>query len=333
MVRVRILLAIGLLGFTLSVAADERTQALASHIEALEHNQVLTDTARIQQMYDALIAIADFTPDPLVAPLLERHAAAGYRLPGFRTDEGHRTAIMTHDTAAAAKFALQQWERQRGRVHAAHALSDQTGALDYDVSEGMLAGYAQGFAAARDADLAVARDGLADALNAGRPVEPLALILVERLTDRGLATLLLERGRTDIVVHMLPRIAKAFPADDALPILIAGTTRSELASALVARIGKLSGKSHAAHAWLLDQFGDERLGTSAAAALAQTEDPVAIAAMADKLHAAGKPLARSRAALGLKLSGTRAARDALQKFVDDPESPAALRAQVSDWLR
>ncbi|MEX0900287.1 MAG: hypothetical protein WD081_06310 [Gammaproteobacteria bacterium] len=329
----RILLAMLLLGLPLFAATDERTRALAEHIEGLEHNQVLTDAARVQQMYDALIAIADFTPDPLVAPLLERHAAAGYRLPGFRTDEGHRTAIMTHDTAAAAKFALQQWERQRGRVHAVHALADQSGTIDYTVSEGMLAGYAQGFAAASDADLAVARNGLGDALKAGRPVESLALILVERLADRGLATLLLEQGRPGIVVHMLPRIAKAFPADDAVPILVAGTTRGELASALVAQIGKLSGKSHAAHTWLLDQFGDDRLGTSAAAALALTENPIAIAAMVDKLHGPGTPLARSRAALGLKLSGTRAARDALQKFADDPNAPPALRAQVTDWLR
>ena len=329
----RILFAIVFLGLTLPAVADERTQALAKHISALEQNQVMTDAARVQQMYDAIIAIADLPPDATVEPLLERHARSGYRLPGFRVDEGHRTAITTHDTAAAASFALQQWARQRGRILGEVALIAGPGAFDFTASEATLAGYAQAFAAATDEQLAVTRSGLAAALVEGAAVEPLTLILVERLADTELANLLLAHGRADIVVHMLPRIAKAFPPDDALPILVAGTARDELTSALVARIGKLSVKSHAAHTWLLDQFGDARIGTSAATALALTEDPVAIAAMADKLHSAASPLARSRAALGLKLAGTRPARDALQKFVDDPEAPAALRAQVSDWLR
>ena len=329
----RLLLVVVSIGLTLTATADERTQALAAHIEALEHNQVLTDTARVQQMYDAIIAIADLPPDSAVEPLLKRHAKSGYRLPGFRSDEGHRTAITTHDTAAAASFALQQWARQRGRILGEVALMAGTGAFDFKASEATLAGYAQAFAAATDEQLAVTRSGLATALVDGAAVEPLTLILVERLADVELAELLLAHGRPEILVHMLPRIAKAFPADDALPILAAATARDELASALVARIGKLSVKSHAAHAWLLDKFGDERLGASAAAALASTEDPVAIAAMADKLNSADTALARNRAALGLKLAGTRAARDALQKFVDDPAAPAGLRAQVSDWLR
>lgn len=329
----RILLAIVFIGLALPASADERTQALAKHIDALENNQVMTDTARVQQMYDAIIAIADLPPDTSVEPLLDRHAKSGYRLPGFRVDEGHRTAIATHDTAAAASFALQQWARQRGRILGEVALTAGTGAFDFTASEATLAGYAQAFAAATDEQLAVTRSGLAAAIVEGASVEPLMLILVERLRDTELAHLLLAHGRPEILVHMLPRVAKAFPADDALPILAAATQRDELSSALVARIGKLSVKSHAAHAWLLDQFGNERLGTSAAAALALTEDPVAIAAMADKLHSVDTPLARSRAALGLKLAGTRAARDALQKFVDDPDAPATLRAQVSDWLR
>lgn len=325
--------ALLIVALPLAAVGDERTQALAAHIEALEHNGVLNDAARIQQMYDALIAIADLPPDRSVEPLLERHAKAGYRLPGFRTDDGHRTAITTHDTAAAARFAQQQWARQRGRIMAQVALAARTGAFDFRASEATLAGYAQAFAKASDTELAVTRSGIAAALSEGAAVEPLTLILVERLKDMELANLLLAQGRPELLIHMLQRIAKAFPADDAVPLLAAATTRPELASAAVARIGRLSVKSHVAHDWLLEHFADEKLGPSAAAALAATGDPIAIAAMADTLHGSKDVLTRSRAALGLKLADTRAARDALKRFADDPDAPASLRAQVREWLR
>src|SRR5690606_17641644 len=107
-------IALLLLAAPFAASADESTRTLAATIEALETNKSLDDEARIRQMYDARVKIADYPPDAEVEPLLDRHAKAGYRLPGFRTDEGHRTAITTHDTAAAAQFALDQWARKRG---------------------------------------------------------------------------------------------------------------------------------------------------------------------------------------------------------------------------
>ena len=330
----RLFAIIVLLAVSWPVPADEATRALAAQIEALETNKSLNDEARITQMYDGLMTLADLPPDAAVEPLLERHAKAGYRLPGFRTDDGHRMAITTHDTSAAAQFALDQWARERGRILAEVALRARTGAFDFKASEATLAGYAQAFAAASDAELSVTRSGITAALADGARVEPLLLILFERLHDADLAKHLLAQGDDKLVVHMLPRIADALPAETALALFTRTTPREGLASALVAQIGRLSGKSRAAHDWLLARLGDPALGPSAAAALARTGDPVAVAALADTLHdpnAAGA--ARARAALGLKLADTRAAQDALKQFVDDPSSPPALRTQVSGWLR
>lgn len=328
----RLLTTLVLLTLPLGAVADERTRALADHIRALETNKVLDDVSRIQLMYDAIIEIADHAPDAEVAPLLERHARTGYRVPGFREDDGHRIAISTHDTASAAKFALQQWERQRGLAVATGALASGD-VLDFDVPEATLAGYAQAFANAGRDRLQPLRAPLAAALDAGAPVEPLTLILVERLHDVPLASALLAHGRAELVVHMLPRIGEALSDAEALPVLVAATARDELASAAVLQIGRLAASHRAAHDWLLAAFDDRRLGASAAAALAKTGDPIAIASMADKLNGDGSTLSRSRAALGLKLSQTRAARAALERFAADPDAPPELQAQVRDWLR
>ena len=98
----RLLAITVLLALPFAAPADVATRALAAEIEALETNKSLNDEARITQMYDKLMTLADLPPDAAVAPLLERHANAGYRLPGFRTDDGHRIAIATHDTAKNA---------------------------------------------------------------------------------------------------------------------------------------------------------------------------------------------------------------------------------------
>ena len=317
----RLLAITVLLALPFAAPADVATRALAAEIEALETNKSLNDEARITQMYDKLMTLADLPPDAAVEPLLERHANAGYRLPGFRTDDGHRIAITTHDTAAAARFALDQWARERGRILAEVALRARTGAFDFKASEATLAGYAQAFAAASDDELSVTRSGITAALADGARVEPLLLILIERLHDAELAKHLLAQGDDDLVVHMLPRIADALPAETTLALFTRTTLRAGLASALVAQIGRLSGTSRAAHDWLLAKLGDPELGPSAAAALARTGDPVAIAALADTLNVPAAVYA------------ARAAQDALEQFVDDPASPAGLRTQVSGWIR
>jgi hypothetical protein len=301
--------------------------ALLTSLEFIEQDPDLESTARTVLVHDALVALAGTPPDPDALPTLRRHAAAPRVVWAWHEDEGHRVAIDLYDTGAAARYAMREWRRAETRDATLAALEQHTWRAD---ASDMVSGIEDAFAAAPVAQVAAARSEIIAALEAGLPLEVVALTAALRNSDSDLAARVVDHGRAHVVLHALDDIASGFPAQDAFMLMTLASEREDIGAAAVAQARRWSPSLPAARGWLLARLGDPRLGAAAAHALSR--DPGAISALEDLLAAAAA-LTRNRAALALYLNGSGSARDALFHALERESLPDDLRGNISTWLR
>lgn len=322
-----------------ALARDGDTAALAAFLTEIESDRDLPDVARTALLHQGLVTAGGLPPEPALRPLLERHAATGEAVRAWHEDEGHRIDIAMFDTAAAARFALREWRRHDAGVQAQTRLDRGTLSLaaifgpEAAAGAAQRAGYTDAITRAPDAQLARLRGEIHSALHAGWPVERIALAAAVRLGDRDLAATLLQHGRAGQIARMLPELAKAFPSTDAAVLLTGATRRDAIASAAIARLGALAPHEPQARNWLVAHLGHRAHGAAAAHALALSADADTVAQLGRRLREDPVPLAQSRAALSLHLSGRPDAHSLLADFAADPAAPARLQRQIGEWLR
>ena len=312
----------------ISSSGQERdASALLASLVRIEQDPDLESTARTVLLHDALVALAGTPPDPDALPILRRHADAPRVVRAWHEDEGHRVAIDAYDTGAAARYAMREWRRAETREATLAALEQHSWRAD---ASDMVSGIEDAFAAAPVAHVAAARSEIIAGLEAGLPLEVVALTAALRNSDSDLAARVVDHGRAHVVLHALGDIASGFPAQDAFMLMTLASEREDIGAAAVAQAGRWSPSLPAARGWLLARLGDPRLGTAAAHSLSR--DPGAISALEDLLAAAGA-LTRNRAALALYLNGSGSARDALSHALERESLPDDLRGNISIWLR
>lgn len=307
----------------------------AALLEALDGSAQLSDPARTMLTFNALLGLSVVDALPTAREVVEAHAADGASLLRWQDDEGRRVAVRAYDTGAAARFTLRVWNSAAARERASAEIASGTLLLTKSthIDGADAVAYSEALQRAAIADLVRARPAIVAALDRGVTVEAMALVLVERLQDAELAARLLVRGASGFVVRHLDAITNALAPDEAFRLLADASTRPDIASAVVARIGAIADRVPEARAWLYARLGDPTLGASAAAALARGADADVIADLAHIMRHDDVLLARMRAALALKLADTPQAKAALVAFAEEPGVPDALRRLVVQWLR
>lgn len=304
-------------------------------LESLDGAARLPDPARTMLTFNALLGLSVVDALPAARAAVEAHAADGASLLRWHDEEGRRVSVRAYDTSAAARFTLRTWSRDAARERAREEIAGGTFLLEKSthIDAADAVAYAEALQRAAVADLVRARPAVAAALDRGEPVEPIVLVLIERLHDAELAALLLVRGQSGFVVRYLGAITNALAPDEAFRLLADASARPDIASAVVVRIGAIADRVPAARVWLYARLGHPTLGASAAAALGRGADAEVIAELAQILRHDDAPLAQLRAALALKLADTLQAKAALAAFAEEPGVPDALRRVVVQWLR
>lgn len=319
------------------LADAAETRAYVAQLDNLARDRSHRETVRTILLHDGLVALADMPPVADLEPWLHGLSLQDRSIPTWHTDEGHAVETAVYDVGAAARFALAGWARQRAYTQAVADLQAGSFVTGTAFGPGSNAaqrdGYTRAFAAATDAELAGARDAVIDALNAGQPVEALAMTVAVRLQDRDLAGALVEQGGDRAVLTLLRPLVNAFPAGDAFMLVESAAHREDIGSTAVAEMGRLADGLPAARSWLMQRLGDATTGSAAALALARASDPSVVAELEYELSKGSNELRRSRAALALQLNGTPAARAALQRFAEEATPGDALQTEVRRWLR
>lgn len=295
----------------------------------------LHPAARERLLRELALALASTAPNAESRDLIDqlaRHA------PGVRVwlHEGpHRIDVPLFDVAAAARYARRRWAEAAAHHDALIALQ----AADLTMLERFGTGdeaFRNGVVAALDEmanhRLLAWRDPILDALRNDSRAGRLALPLVLRFADVELAETLLRQGDAALLVHALPRIVAAMPETRQLELLQSALGRPELASAAMFQIGRLAVREERALELLLESIGDPASGGSAAAALASLDDPEVARRLGRKLEGGGSGLAERRALLALRLSGTPAAHESLERFMRSDTASGQLKNEARAWL-
>src|SRR5690606_38714988 len=132
------------------------------------------------------------------------------------------------------------------------------------------------------------------------------------------------------LLPLIPELARNLPPPAATAWLERRAADPELASAAVLALGAVAPKYAPAEAALARHLGDPRTGASAAAAFARMEGVDRVARIDALLAGAKRAEVVRDLALALRLEGSAAARERLERLAGDPRLPASAKAE---WLR
>lgn len=291
--------------------------------------------------------LANLSADPVLAESLLHRALLRLREPGMPRDADSRAMLQgllgyspqvlvppadpdhgrglwvpAYDLAAAARGTLAIWQAQEAEQAARNALDRRDYASLRRLPAEPLA------AALRQSPLAPLKP-LGDQ---GPWPDAVLAVLAERLADLDLGMQLLAQAEEANLLNALPVLASALPPADAmrwLQTLI--EQRPALASAALLTMARTQPQS--SPDYLLAQLDSAGRGSSAAQALATIRTPRVRAALADILARDADGPRLRRALLALHWMDDAAARERLQAFADAGTAPAALRREVTTWLR
>jgi hypothetical protein len=250
-------------------------------------------------------------------------------------DHGDR-ATPLYDAGATARFVLRSWERRAARAAAARLISarDARVALRFGAerSAAIRDGIADAFRDAPVAELAAQRPGIVAALREGRRVDPLALILADRLADPELFDLVIDYADGQVARAAVAAAPRVLDARSALDAMIRASRRADIASAAVLETGRRAATEPGARRFLFAALADPALATSAAAALGQLGDPSVSVEIGLRLAAARSDEERRPLVLALRLDESPAGRAELERFVREGAGSAKLRAKAARGL-
>jgi hypothetical protein len=157
---------------------------------------------------------------------------------------------------------------------------------------------------------------------------PLRVAIALRSPDRESYASAWSVGDARQRLALVERAAEVLPAADALEFLQRATDDPAQASAAVIAVAALSEREQAAHAVLLQALDDPVLGPSAAAGLARGAAHGRVERITALLDADASVTKARHLALALRLDGSPAAREMLQRWARDPQVPASLRSEL-----
>jgi hypothetical protein len=320
-----------------ALAAAGRISELAARLERIAHDATIPAVSREWLLDRGLHALARGAPTPAARASVTRLAA---RRPLVYTridpDHGDR-ATPLYDTGATARFVLRQWDRAAARdAAAADIAAGRTAAIERYAAAAaggaVRDGIADAFRAASPAALAAQRAAVELALVQGRRADALGLALAEQLADAALFGLVVDYAEEPVALAAIPAATRTLEPGAALALLARASRRADIASAATLAIGRLAPRDPAAQRFLLEAVADPDIGASAAAALARLDEPAVGAEIGRRLEATADEGTRRRLVLALRLDGSPAARDALERFAKSGAGSAPLRQEVRQWL-
>jgi len=231
------------------------------------------------------------------------------------------------DPGAEARSALQLLVFERDR-------DDWLRRLAADADAALRSGIADPAQATRAADaLRVAPQASVDAVHAFHRAHPGALpgvvllALAERRPSAPLYAQALAASTSAQRVALVAQLPQRLPEAEALALLGEYAAVDDSASAAVLALGQLGDRPQV-RARLLEWLGDERLGASAASALARSGDAAIVEVLLVHARAVAAPEAVRDVALSLRLIDTPASRHALARLAADARLPAAARREL-----
>lgn len=323
-----------------ALAAEGRVTDLAARLDLIANDRTISDVAQEWLLDRGLHALARLEP---TARARETVLRLGSRQPIVYTridpDHGDR-ATPLYDTGATARFVLRNWERNAARGAAQGDLAaGRTAVVDRFAGrardgqpEPVRTGIADAFRMAAPALLSAQRPAIVEAIERGRRVDELALILAERLADAPLFDLVFGLADAPVALAAIPGAVRALDSQTVFGRLAIASRRAEIASAAVLEIGRLARNDAAAREFLFDALEQPDIGPSAAAALATLGDPAVAAELGRRLNYARSEESRRVLVLALRLDASAASREELRRFAATKQGSADLQKEVRQWL-
>lgn len=319
-----------------ALEAEGRASELAAQLDLIARDGTLEDVAQEWLLDRGLHALSRISPTPAARATVIRLTA---RAPTVYTrvdpDHGER-ATPLYDAGATARFVLRNWERGAARAAAAASLAARDARVvarfAAAASDAARAGTADAFRDAPLDEIAAQRHAVGSALAAGRRVDPLALIVAERLADPALFGLLVDYADEREALAAVAKAPRALDAASALEALARASRRADIASAAVLAAGGLAEHDAAARRFLFESLADPGIAPSAAAALGALGDPGVSAEIGRRLESARTDGERKLLLLALRLDPSPAARTELERFARAGTGSPQLRAKTRRWL-
>lgn len=310
--------------------ADEHPGRSAQAIKALLAAGDLDPVARESLLYAAALKLAQQQPAAETRLVLEALAIRPPQIRVWLEEEGHhRTAVPEFNTGAAARWALNEWQRQTARREAAGQIA--AGYLDpaaFAATPVRRAGLADALTDASPSRLAGLRDSFLQALEAGLGLDEAAGILAARLADPGLFAALVRHGDRAAVLRALPRVGASLPAPEAFALLREVAAEPYLASAALYEIAGLAPAEPRVLPYLYQLLGEPDRGGAAAAALGGLRDPAVVATLGAWLQPKQPPLRLKHMVLALRLDGSAGARQHLDALAAHPDLDPIWRKEL-----
>lgn len=294
---------------------------------------------------DGAIASLAAMPDAVVrersaAHLLDRLQASGAHVPGALLDALEQMPVMVyrrHEETVADWFvpvydipARAQSLRRLQTQHDAVAMLQRMlrGKAPEQAIVALAAADPRVAALAIDsaAESAVMQLATANKASAVRLPSPALAALVWRTRDPADFILALEHAAPIDVLPMFGSVLPQLAPDDALRVLRDALARPDYASVAAFALVELAPRNAEAAGLLGHALATNATGASIATALAQAPDGLA---RIDALLAnASQPASLKHLALALRLEGSTAARDRLDRLREDPRLSAAVRTEL-----
>jgi hypothetical protein len=308
---------------------------LANLLTKVRSDPTMDSPTRERVLYESLKAAALLRPDDQLRELVDGLANYQSETLIWTDDHGHREYRPLFDIAVTAKYVGRVWIENESGDEAARAIGDgqltiisNYPALSTDQRRGVM----EAFQNAPRAELLPYRSALVDALAQGKPLEDIAAIVARKTTDAELLSRVLVSAPAELALRSLQAIEEPQWSGQRLPLLSVAAKRPETQSAAMLAIGRLAATNPSATEILLAALGTPA-GASAAAALAQSAQPNVIYRLNAILQRNPDEQTRRHALLGLRITDSPAARDALSAFARQPSAPAELVAEIPARLR
>jgi hypothetical protein len=153
----------------------------------------------------------------------------------------------------------------------------------------------------------------------------LLLVAASRLRDADLYEEVIVNGEADYARQAIASLGRKLSGDEVTGILAAGLKRPELASAAILELGQVATNDIEVRGWLLQRLANPGDGASAALALARLPGNDVLDDIRAVILGNAAQLAKLRAALVLRLSGSPEARMLQQELLSQELSSEMLR--------
>ena len=315
-----------------TLASRNDSAGLLTALEAAESDEMTDPAVRDYLLETTLLALSRTS-----STLAARTAVAAYENRAVssvvRLNEAHGQAVVPlYDLAAAARLTIRIWDTRAAHDWVASALrTGQWRPSDFSRPASGLSldawqeGTRRAFESVERRFVARQRFTLLQSQNGSSRLDSLLLVAASRLRDADLYEKVIVNGEADYARQAIASLGRKLSGDEVTGILTAGLKRPELASAAILELGQVATNDIEVRGWLLQRLGNPGDGASAALALARLPSNDVLDDIRAVILGNAAQLAKLRAALVLRLSGSPEARMLQQELLSQELSSEMLR--------